>query len=154
MYVFYIRFIFSFRTEFEVICTSEAQNQNRSPIWKGEGTLGLESWTIPHIYPYAHHQIMQRNNFKAQNLEKLMPCLLGVALLNPDMPAAWSLRRELIKAKDLKEDDELRLTVLALSRKPKCNEALAHRRWIITEILKNGKSYRKIMQVLFNLKYS
>lgn len=131
-----------------MIFTSEAENKNSSPILKAEGTLGLESWIIPHIYPYAHHQILQKNNFKSQNLEKLMPCLLGVALLNPDMPAAWSFRRELIKAQKLQANNELRLTALALCRKPKCNEALAHRRWIITEILKDGNCIKFVIFVL------
>ena len=130
----------------------ESENKNSSPILKGEGTLGLKSWIVPHIYPYAHHKIMQKNNYKVQNLEKLMPCLLGVALLNPDMPAAWSCRKELIKMRKLQVDNELRLTSLALSRKPKCNEALAHRRWIITEyFLEKGKLIINILIFYFLL---
>lgn len=118
----------------------EEENKNSSPVLKGGNTLGLESWILPHIYPYAQSQLLQRNNHKSQSVEKIFPCLFGVALLNPDMPLVWSLRRNLILSKKLSLDDELRLTRMALSRKPKCNEALAHRRWILLQKLKEGKS--------------
>lgn len=98
----------------------------------------MESWIITHIYPYAHHQIMQKNNYRTQNLYKVIPCLTGVALLNPEMVTVWNKRRELIIAKKLHVDNELRLTRMTLSRKPKCNQALSHREWIITETLKDG----------------
>lgn len=138
MLILIVVFHVSFRNEFDVIPTSEAENKNSSPILKGDSCLGLESWIIPHIYPYAHYQIMQKNNYKNQNLEKVISCLLGVALLNPDMSTVWSRRRELILSRKMTIDNELRLTRMTLSRKPKSNEALAHRRWVISEILKDG----------------
>lgn len=129
-----------FRNEFDIVPSLEQDNKNSSPVLKGEGTVGLESWIVPHIYPYAHNKILQKRNYKNQNVDKIMPCLLGVALLNPDMPIVWSHRRELIMLNKIPIENELRLTKMTLSRKPKCTEALAHRRWVIAKLTADGKN--------------
>ncbi|KAL0271815.1 UNVERIFIED_CONTAM: hypothetical protein PYX00_008797 [Menopon gallinae] len=89
---------------------------------------------------------MKKSNYKTQNLEKVISCLLGVALLNPEMSTVWSRRRELILSRKMTVDNELRLTRMALSRKPKSNEALAHRRWVISEILNNVMDKATLLQ--------
>ncbi|KAK6631443.1 hypothetical protein RUM44_005970 [Polyplax serrata] len=131
--------------EFYIVPTAEEENKNSSPILKGENTLGLESWIVRHLYLYAHRKMMQKNSYRNQNLSKVIPCLTGVALLNPEMPTVWNRRRELIIARRMVADDELRLTRMALSRKPKCNDVLVYRKWIITEILKDVEDKSELL---------
>jgi len=52
-------------------------------------------------------------------------------LLNPNVATFWNQRKRLISHQFLDGDCDLLLTRLVLSQKPKCVEALAHRRWLL-----------------------
>ena len=54
-------------------------------------------------------------------------------LINPNVATFWNQRKRLISHQLLEGDCDLMLTRLVLSQKPKCVEALAHRRWLLQQ---------------------
>jgi protein prenyltransferase alpha subunit repeat containing protein 1 len=61
--------------------------------------------------------------------------LLGALLINPDVTTFWNMRRELLQASRLDMRGELHFITVLLSRKPKCAEAFAHRKWVVRRLL-------------------
>jgi protein prenyltransferase alpha subunit repeat containing protein 1 len=61
--------------------------------------------------------------------------LSGALLLNPDVTTFWNMRREMLQASRLDMHRELHFTAVLLSRKPKCAEAFAHRKWVVRRLL-------------------
>jgi protein prenyltransferase alpha subunit repeat containing protein 1 len=61
--------------------------------------------------------------------------LSGALLINPDVTTFWNMRRELLQASRLDMQGELRFIAVLLSRKPKCAEAFAHRKWVVRRLL-------------------
>nr|CAD7437829.1 unnamed protein product [Timema bartmani] len=61
--------------------------------------------------------------------------LCGTLLLNPDISTFWGMRRELVQSGTLSGRSELHYTAVLLSRKPKCSEAFAHRKWILGKLI-------------------
>ncbi|XP_021913293.1 protein prenyltransferase alpha subunit repeat-containing protein 1 isoform X2 [Zootermopsis nevadensis] len=64
--------------------------------------------------------------------------LSGALLINPDVTTFWNMRRELLQAGRLDMQGELHFIAVLLSRKPKCTEAFAHRKWVVRRLLLAG----------------
>lgn len=54
-------------------------------------------------------------------------------LLNPNIATFWNTRKRLVSNQLLEINADFKLTELVLSQKPKCVEALAHRRWLLEQ---------------------
>ncbi|XP_030020111.2 protein prenyltransferase alpha subunit repeat-containing protein 1 [Manduca sexta] len=137
----------------------ESNFQNKSPVLHLEYCLGLESWCVKHVYMYCYSEIMdkylskpKRKNFKLTSIhsEKLARLLNVTLLLNPDLSTLWNKRREMVLKCFLDKGSELRFTRLVLSRKPKCNDAYAYRRWLLELILQDESLQLNRIEVLVN----
>ncbi|KAM3961649.1 protein prenyltransferase alpha subunit repeat-containing protein 1-B-like [Aphomia sociella] len=122
----------------------ETNFQNKSPVLHLENCLGLESWCVKHVYMYCYSEIMDKYFAKpkrkavklsAVNADRLIKLMNITLLLNPELNSFWNKRRELVLKSLLEKSIELQFAKLALSRKPKCNDAFAYRRWILDIIL-------------------
>lgn len=108
-------------------------NQNKSPVVHVEHNLGLESWCVKRIYEYAHTAVLaSRKQCRKQycNPADLLKYLNVTVLINPDVATFWNLRRGLVEKNQLNLIKEFQFSSIALSIKPKCNEAFAYRRWL------------------------
>lgn len=112
-------------------------NQNKSPVIHAENNLGLESWCIPHVYKYAHQQVLQFKQSTIQytrglpwNSSEIVKYLNVVLLINPDVTLFWNLRRYLFGHNKLNLTKEFLYSALVLSKKAKSNEAFSYRRWL------------------------
>lgn len=79
----------------------------------------------------------KRKNYKltSMNSENLTRLLNVTLLINPELSTMWNKRREMVIKCLIEKSSELQFTRLVLSRKPKCNDAFAHRRWLLEELL-------------------
>lgn len=120
--------------------------QNKSPVLHLENCLGLESWCVKHVYMYCYSELMDKYCTKSKrrmskpssvNSERLTKLLNVTLLLNPDITSLWNKRREMVLKSLLEKSTELQFTKIVLSRKPKCNDAFAYRRWLLQAILKD-----------------
>ncbi|XP_023939306.1 protein prenyltransferase alpha subunit repeat-containing protein 1 [Bicyclus anynana] len=119
--------------------------QNKSPVLHMENCLGLESWCVKHVYMYCYTELMDKYcmkpNRKSRKLafgcERLIKLLNVTLLLKPENNSLWNKRRELVLQALLDKTVELHFSRLVLSRKPKCNEAYAYRRWVLDSILQD-----------------
>lgn len=123
-------------TTFEIIPMQS--NQNKSPVIHVENNLGLESWCIPHVYDFAHRQVLAfkqsthqytRGTVQWQHGD-VLKYLNVVLLLNPDVTLFWNLRRYLFGHNKLNLTKEFQFSGLVLSKKAKSNEAFSYRRWL------------------------
>ncbi|XP_013170046.1 PREDICTED: protein prenyltransferase alpha subunit repeat-containing protein 1-A isoform X2 [Papilio xuthus] len=114
--------------------------RNKSPVLYLENCLGLESWCIKHVYMYCYSEIMDRYCHKGRrkvfkvssvNADRMIKLLNVTLLLNPDLSTLWNKRRMLVEKSMLDNYNELHFTRLVISRKPKCNDAFAYRRWLL-----------------------
>jgi len=117
------------RDYFEIVPTDEIGDKNISPVLRGDNTLGVELWAVRHVLVYAHQQIL--NDSSMPDPSEYLNHLLIVNLLHPEMTTAWNKRKALLRKGRMSADLEMKITKLALSRVPKCNEVFAHRRWVI-----------------------
>ena len=58
-------------------------------------------------------------------------------LLNPNITTFWNYRKKMINCGVLNHDIDLMLTKIIISWKPKCVEALTHRRWLLKTQMKS-----------------
>ncbi|PSN33907.1 hypothetical protein C0J52_20401 [Blattella germanica] len=72
--------------------------------------------------------------------------LSGALLLNPDVTTFWNMRRELMQTGRLDVQGELHFTAVLLSRKPKCAEAFAHRKWVVGRLLLAGVDVDELLE--------
>ncbi|XP_063383201.1 protein prenyltransferase alpha subunit repeat-containing protein 1 [Cydia fagiglandana] len=132
--------------------------QNKSPVLLLENCLGLESWCMKHVYMYCYSELMDKYFVKPKrktakssvNSERLEKLLNVTLLLNPELNTFWNKRKELVLRLLLDKTAELRFTKLVLSRKPKCNDAFSHRRWILEAILKDQNLQTNDIETLIN----
>ncbi|OQR75269.1 protein prenyltransferase alpha subunit repeat-containing protein 1-like [Tropilaelaps mercedesae] len=118
---------------FDVILKENgAERANRSPVYVVENHLGLESWCVVPVYTFASQQL--HNCYDTDKLIQLTNVLL---LLNPELAVAWNHRRRLYLQRNLGLRQELQLSQLALSRKPKTAEAFFHRKWLLGQEMEN-----------------
>ncbi|XP_023712259.1 protein prenyltransferase alpha subunit repeat-containing protein 1 isoform X2 [Cryptotermes secundus] len=111
--------------EFDIVPVTV--NHNKSPVLHVEHCLGLESWCVRHVYCYTYRRLMDARHLRNRRE--------GALLLNPDVTTFWNMRRELLQASRLDMQGELHFTAVLLSRKPKCAEAFAHRKWVVKRLL-------------------
>lgn len=118
--------------------------QNKSPVLHLENCLGLESWCVKHVYMYCYSELMDKYSVKSKrktqkistiDSDRLVRLLNLTLLLNPEINSLWNRRRELVEGLLIDKTVELHFIRLVLSRKPKCNEAFAYRRWLLESIL-------------------
>lgn len=123
----------------------EANFQNKSPVLLVENCLGLESWCVKHVYMFCYTEIrdklLPKQNRKSCKLtsftsDRLIKLLNVTLLVNPVLSSLWNRRREMILNLVLDKTSELYFSKLVLSRKPKCNDAFAYRRWVLDLIFK------------------
>lgn len=142
--LFKLSVVIYFRCSFEIVPV-EANFQNKSPVLLVENCLGLESWCVKHVYMFCYTEIMnkllpkqKRKTLKPTSFasDRLIRLLNVTLLVNPELNSLWNRRREMILKLVLEKTSELQFTKLVLSRKPKCNDAFAYRRWILDLIFK------------------
>ncbi|KAJ4436114.1 hypothetical protein ANN_18741 [Periplaneta americana] len=135
----------SLRKEFDIVPVTV--NNNKSPVLHVEHSLGLESWCVRHVYCYTYHRLMDARQLRSRREDPAMLARLlsGALLLNPDVTTFWNMRRELMLADRLDVQGELHFTTVLLSRKPKCAEAFAHRKWVIGRLLLEVIRIRKLL---------
>ncbi|CAH2087031.1 unnamed protein product [Euphydryas editha] len=133
--------------------------QNKSPVLHLENCLGLESWCIKHVYMYCYSELMDKYSIKSKrktrkistiDSDRLIMLLNVTLLLNPEINSLWNRRRELVLGLLLDKTVELHFTRLVLSRKPKCNEAFAYRRWLLESIFEGEGYIRNGIEHLMN----
>ncbi|KAJ8876910.1 hypothetical protein PR048_021359 [Dryococelus australis] len=76
----------------------------------------------------------------------MLRLLCGALLLNPDVSTFWSMRRDIVLADSQQEHSELHFTAVLLSRKPKCSEVFAHRRWLLGRLLQGHVSAEDLLR--------
>ncbi|XP_059056145.1 protein prenyltransferase alpha subunit repeat-containing protein 1 isoform X2 [Achroia grisella] len=135
----------------------ETNFQNKSPVLYLENCLGLESWCVKHVYMYCYSQIMDKYFAKpkrkalkvsAANADRLVSLINVTLLLNPELNSLWNKRRELVLKAFLEKSSELQFTKLVLSRKPKCSDAFAYRRWFLDLIFTDESMHNDDIQNL------
>lgn len=141
---------FVLRRSFDIVPV-DTNFRNKSPVLYLENCLGLESWCIKHVYMYCYSEIMdrycpkgRRRVFKVSSLnsDRMIQLLNVTLLLNPDLNTLWNKRRMLLEKSLLDNNSELHFTRLVISRKPKCNDAFAYRRWLLDIIFSGIKFYK------------
>ncbi|XP_069694205.1 protein prenyltransferase alpha subunit repeat-containing protein 1 [Periplaneta americana] len=132
--------------EFDIVPVTV--NNNKSPVLHVEHSLGLESWCVRHVYCYTYHRLMDARQLRSRREDPAMLARLlsGALLLNPDVTTFWNMRRELMLADRLDVQGELHFTTVLLSRKPKCAEAFAHRKWVIGRLLLAGADKEELLE--------
>ena len=127
------------RYAFDVV-PMDVNFQNKSPVLHLENCLGLESWCVKHVYMYCYSEILDKYCFtlkrkskkiSSANCDRLIRLMNITLLLNPEINSLWNKRRDMVLDRVLDKTAELHFTRLILSRKPKCNEVFAYRRWIL-----------------------
>ncbi|XP_076623062.1 protein prenyltransferase alpha subunit repeat-containing protein tempura [Colletes latitarsis] len=126
---------------FEII--PEEDNENKSPVYHQEDGLGLASWCVQPLYCYAHRRLLElrQNKHRREEPSTIARWLLGALLLNPEVTTFWNMRRELVRSHKLEASEEFAFSQLVLYHKPKCFEAFAYRRWLLSYVL-NAKDSR------------
>lgn len=141
------------------IVPAEINFQNKSPVLHSENCLGLESWCVKHVYIYCYSELMKRYNsitmhktlkITAVSSERYKKLLNVILLLNPEVCTLWNKRREMVLKHLLELSSELSFTRIVLSRKPKCNDAFAYRRWILDAILQDDSIQSNYIENLVN----
>ncbi|PBC33777.1 Protein prenyltransferase alpha subunit repeat-containing protein [Apis cerana cerana] len=120
---------------FEIIPAED--NENKSPVFHQEDCLGLASWCVQPLYCYAYRRLfeLRQNKHRREEPSTIARWLLGALLLNPDVTTFWNMRRELVRNHKLEASEEFFFSRLVLYHKPKCFEAFAYRRWLLSYIL-------------------
>lgn len=130
---------FFYSEEFDILPV-ETNNCNKSPVLHIEHSLGLEGWCMKNVYHYCYNVLMEQyisktNNkptkINMDNCEEVNRLLMGALLINPDVATFWNKRREMYSKRFLKFFDEMKFTKVLLSRKSKCNDAFAYRKWLL-----------------------
>lgn len=132
-----------FRCAFDIIPV-DSNFRNKSPVLHSQNCLGLESWSVKHVYIYCYNELMDKYFSKSKrksskpnfvNSEKLTKMLNVTLLINPELSTLWNKRREMVEFHLLEKTFELQFTKIALSRKPKCNDIFSYRRWLLQDTL-------------------
>lgn len=121
--------------DFEILPVSVGEN--KSPVLHADHTLGLQEWSVRHLYLHVYHKLM--NLKKQQRLRREDPnvmsrLLLGGVLLNPDCSLLWNMRREFVVIGRFDPLSELHINAVTLSRRPKTSQAFIYRRWILNRL--------------------
>ncbi|CAH0724986.1 unnamed protein product, partial [Brenthis ino] len=133
--------------------------QNKSPVLHLENCLGLESWCVKHVYMYCYSELMDKycimtkrklKKISSIDCDRLIRLMNITLLLNPEINSLWNKRRDMVLDLILDKSVELHFTRLILSRKPKCNEVFAYRRWILENIFQDENVQINNIESLIN----
>ena len=140
---------FDFRISFEIVPADN--NENKSPVFHNENSLGLGSWCIQPLYCYVYNRLLdvRRNHYRREEPEIVLRWLFGALLLNPDVSTFWNMKREFIRNGKLNPIEELRFVNIVLYYRAKCFEAFSYRRWILKLILNKDNKWNPDMELLF-----
>ncbi|XP_018009542.1 protein prenyltransferase alpha subunit repeat-containing protein 1-like [Hyalella azteca] len=121
--------------DFDIVYASGEDNV--SPVACVEGNISIASWCVKHVYAHAYHSSLRckQKLWSYDECESLTRWTQFCLLIRPEVTTFWNLRRALIKKGLVSGDQELLLTKLILSRKPKCIEAFYERQWLYTKVL-------------------
>ncbi|KAF2349730.1 Protein prenyltransferase alpha subunit [Trinorchestia longiramus] len=121
--------------DFDVVPSSGEENV--SPVVLVEGNLGIASWCVKHVYAYAYHSCLQCKTklWSYDECESLSRWTQFCLLIRPEVSTFWNIRRMLLKKGLISSKEELLLTRLILSRKPKCIEAFYERQWLYSKVI-------------------
>ena len=111
---------------------TEAKNQ--SPIIHISHNLGIEVWCIKTVFMYCYDNSFRLDPMWKKEYLRLERYTRVALLLNPNIATLWNTRKRLIFNHLLDDNCDFLLTKLVLSQKPKCVEALSHRRWLIQQV--------------------
>lgn len=129
------KIVFLFRDEFDIIPVSESTN--RSPVIHISHNVGIESWCVKTVFMYCYENTLKINPLWRREHVRLDRYTRMALLLNPNIATFWNARKNLILHQYLEAKSDFLLTKLVLGQKPKCVEALAHRRWLLQQSLGN-----------------
>ncbi|CAH1254295.1 PTAR1 [Branchiostoma lanceolatum] len=129
------------------ICCPTCQH-NRSPVVVENNKLGIETWCLELIFPYAHDKVLRargrddrgRKIKVSRSARSLLEATRAVLLVQADCLTAWNIRKELVEAEDLKCTQDLKFAALVLTKHPKSSETFAHRRWLLKQIIQKTTS--------------
>ncbi|KAI8481756.1 PREDICTED: LOW QUALITY PROTEIN: protein prenyltransferase alpha subunit repeat-containing protein 1-like [Branchiostoma belcheri] len=121
---------------------------NRSPVVVENNKLGIETWCLELIFPYAHDKVLRargrddngRKIKVSRSARSLLEATRAVLLVQADCLTAWNIRKELVEAEDLKCIQDLKFAALVLTKHPKSSETFAHRRWLLKQIVQKTTS--------------
>ena len=96
-------------------------NENKSPVFHGENSLGLASWCIKPLYSYVYNQLftLRQNKYHREDPTTISRWLLVALLLNPDVVTFWNMKKELVKNGRVDPMEELRFISVILQNKAK-----------------------------------
>ncbi|XP_078617354.1 protein prenyltransferase alpha subunit repeat-containing protein 1-like [Branchiostoma floridae x Branchiostoma japonicum] len=129
------------------ICCPTCQH-NRSPVVVENNKLGIETWCLELIFPYAHDKVLRarsrddsgRKVKVSRSARSLLEATRAVLLVQADCLTAWNIRKELVEAEDLKCIQDLKFAALVLTKHPKSSETFAHRRWLLKQVVQKTSS--------------
>eukprot|EP00058_Branchiostoma_floridae_P001218 XP_002586706.1 hypothetical protein BRAFLDRAFT_217651 [Branchiostoma floridae] len=129
------------------ICCPTCQH-NRSPVVVENNKLGIETWCLELIFPYAHDKVLRarsrddsgRKIKVSRSARSLLEATRAVLLVQADCLTAWNIRKELVEAEDLKSIQDLKFAALVLTKHPKSSETFAHRRWLLKQVVQKTSS--------------
>lgn len=135
---------------FEIIPADD--NENKSPVFHDENSLGLASWCIKPLYCYVYNRLLdlKHNQHRREEPTVVARWLLGALLLNPDVSTFWNMRREFLRNGRLDPLEDLRFVNIVLYYKAKCFEAFSYRRWILKLLLTESKESTYNPDTLFH----
>ena len=127
-------------------------NENKSPVYHEEHSLGLASWCVQPLFCYASGRLLdlRRTDHRREEPTTISRWLIGALLLNPDVSTFWNMKREMVRNGRLDALSELRFSTIVLFYKAKCFEAFAYRRWLIQYLLVGQKSSNLDVQKLLD----
>lgn len=108
--------------------------KNRSPIIHISHNLGIEVWCIKPVFMYCYENCFKLDPMWRKEYLRLEKYTRVALLLNANIATFWNTRKRLIANQLLDIDCDFLLTKLVLSQKPKCVEALSHRRWLLQQV--------------------
>lgn len=118
---------------FDIIAGASDGRENKSPIYLVQNNLAIESWCVPRTYPYANRVLKDR----PPESDRVILVTNFLLLINPELQTAWNLRCRLYLQNKVSLQQELLLSQLALSKKPKNADALCHRKWVLQQEMPN-----------------
>ncbi|XP_065220852.1 protein prenyltransferase alpha subunit repeat-containing protein 1-like [Planococcus citri] len=99
-----------------------------SPVLCVEHNLGIESWCVKNLYLQAYDTVFKHPGPDSVHYDASVLTLL---LLNPNIKTLWNKRRTFVSSGKSSVDFELNFIKLVLSFKPKSQDALNYRKWLL-----------------------
>jgi len=103
--------------------------------------LALAYWCLPALLTAAKEGIERVRQIPewwsdGEHAEAMHKCTRAMLLIAADTSSAWNHRKRLVQTGVLSRVSELRFLDLVQSKHQKCQEAWAHRRWVVLPLLR------------------